>query len=131
MKFRKNSQEFLETNSLHKFPEKSVNMVTKSYEFLRNFQRIFLRNFVGKNSAEFLRNFSKLSLKTAIPQKSLIFGTNSGEFPRNQLQEMILEKFLGNSIKKVTTVRESGEIPHFCYLGHLLDYISKISIGYL
>ena len=30
---------------------------------------------------------------------------------------MILEKFLGNSSKKVTTVGESGEIPHFCYLG--------------
>ena len=32
---------------------------------------------------------------------------------------MILEKFLGNSSKKVTTVGESGEIPHFCYLGDL------------
>ena len=31
---------------------------------------------------------------------------------------MILEKFLGNSLKKVTTVGESGEIPHFCYLGY-------------
>ena len=30
---------------------------------------------------------------------------------------MILKKFLGNSLKKVTTVGESGEIPHFCYLG--------------
>ena len=30
---------------------------------------------------------------------------------------MILEKFLGNSTKKVTTFGESGEIPHFCYLG--------------
>jgi len=30
---------------------------------------------------------------------------------------MIPEKFLGNSLKKVTTVEESGEIPHFCYLG--------------
>jgi len=29
---------------------------------------------------------------------------------------MILEKFLGNSSKKVTTVEESGEVPHFCYL---------------
>jgi len=54
-----------------------------------------------------------------IPQKSLILGTNSREFlenfSRNQLQEMILEKFLGNSLKKVTTVGESGEIPHFFY----------------
>ena len=30
---------------------------------------------------------------------------------------MILEKFLGNFLKKVTTVGESGEIPHSCYLG--------------
>jgi len=30
---------------------------------------------------------------------------------------MILEKFLGNSSKKVTTIGESGEIPHFGYLG--------------
>ena len=27
-------------------------------------------------------------------------------------------EFLGNSLKKVTTVGESGEIPHFCYLGN-------------
>ena len=32
---------------------------------------------------------------------------------------MILEKFLGNSSKKVTKVGESGEIPHFCYLGKI------------
>ena len=30
---------------------------------------------------------------------------------------MILYKFLGNSSKKVTTVCESGEIPHFLLLG--------------
>ena len=29
---------------------------------------------------------------------------------------MIFDKFLGNSSNKVTTVGESGEIPHFCYL---------------
>jgi len=34
---------------------------------------------------------------------------------------MILEKFLGNSSKKVTTVGESGEIPHFCYLGLCIE----------
>ena len=33
-----------------------------------------------------------------------------------ELQEMIFDKFLGNSSNKVTTVGESGEIPHFCYL---------------
>jgi len=34
---------------------------------------------------------------------------------------MILEKFLGNSSKKVNTVGESGEIPHFCfYLGYIV-----------
>ena len=32
---------------------------------------------------------------------------------------MILEKFLRNSSKKVITVGESGDIPHFCYLGHV------------
>ena len=47
-------------------------------------------------------------------------------------KEMILEKFLGNSSKKVTMIGESGEIPHFCslvnqylideFLGSLLLY---------
>ena len=79
-----------------------------SQEFPENIFGEILRNFVGKNSGECLRNFSKMSLKTVIPQKSLILGTNSREF---------LEKFLGNSLKKVTMVGDSGEIPHFCYLG--------------
>ena len=40
---------------------------------------------------------------------------------------MILEKFLGNSSKKVTTVGESGEIPHFYYSSHnLADLKSKL-----
>jgi len=39
---------------------------------------------------------------------------------------MILEKFLGNSLKKVTTVGESGEIPHFCYLGLSMQKNCKI-----
>ena len=37
---------------------------------------------MGKNSEEFIRNFLKQSLKTLIPQKSLILGTNSGDFSR-------------------------------------------------
>ena len=36
---------------------------------------------------------------------------------------MILEKFLGNSLKKVPTVGESGEIPHFCYLGSVEGHL--------
>ena len=38
---------------------------------------------------------------------------------------MILENFLENSSKKVTTVGESGEIPHFCYLGSVIYYVSE------
>ena len=55
MKFRRNSQEFLETNSLNKFPEKSVNMV----KFPENISGEILRNFVGKNSGEFLETESQ------------------------------------------------------------------------
>ena len=36
---------------------------------------------------------------------------------------MILEKFLGNSLKKVTTVGKTGEIPHFCYLGSIEGHL--------
>jgi len=45
---------------------------------------------------------------------------------------MILEKFLGNSLKKVTKVGESGEILHFCYLGgkRLEGYRKKGWKGY-
>jgi len=35
---------------------------------------------------------------------------------------MVLKKFLGNSSKKVTTVGESGEIPHFCIVRNFLNY---------
>ena len=56
------------------------------------FTLIELRNFVGENSGEFLRNFSRISAES---------GTGN------------------DSPKKVTTVGESGEIPHFCYLGGL------------
>ena len=58
--------------------------------------------------------------KTVIPQKSIILGTNSGEFSRiseESVKKRILKKFIGNSSKKVTTVGEAGEIIHFCYLG--------------
>ena len=65
--------------------------------------------------------FLETSLKTMIPQKLSSWGPIPGNFSRIpeelQLQEMILEKFLGNSSKKVTMVGESGEIPHFCSLG--------------
>ena len=71
---------------------------------------------MGKNSEEFLRN----SWNCDPPKISHFWDQFWGifrEFPKNQLQERILEKFLGNSSKKVTTVGESGEITHFCYLG--------------
>ena len=42
---------------------------------------------------------------------------------------MILEKFLGNSLKKVTTVGESGEIPHFCYLGRVQGRLGHLGKG--
>ena len=42
---------------------------------------------------------------------------------------MILQKFLGNSSKKVTTVGESGEIPYFCYLGYRRWHVLTISGG--
>ena len=85
---------------------------------------------MGKNSGEFLRNFSKLSLKTVIPQKSLL-GTNSREFLENFRGISYKKWFLGNSLKKVTTVGESGEIPHFCYLGSYITMVlpSKIVPG--
>jgi len=81
-------------------------------------------------SIEFLRNFSKLSLKTVIPQKFLgdQFRGFSWECHKNQLQEMILEKFLRNSSKKFTTVGESGKIPHLYYLGYFLFSISNLNI---
>ena len=57
--------------------------------------------------------------KTVIPQKSIILGTNSGEFSRiseESVKKRILKKFIGNSSKKVTTVGEAGEIIHFCHM---------------
>ena len=74
---------------------------------------------MGKNSEELLETESQNCDPTKISHLGNQFWGISQEFPRNQLQEMILEKFLGNSLKKVTTVGESGEIPHFCYLGHV------------
>ena len=96
-------------------------MVTKSQNFLgisgfrRNSEEFCGEKFLGISS-----EFSNMSLKTVIPTKIYHLGDQFWgifrEFPRNQLQERILEKFLGNSSKKVTTVGESGEITHFCYL---------------
>ena len=87
-------------------------------ENLRN-SWVFLWNFTPRNSWKILWNaFPEISeefhgekfrkifqefLKTVIPQKSLILGTNSGEFLenflKNQLQAMNLKKFLVNSSK--------------------------------
>ena len=112
MKFRRNSQEFLETNSLNKFPQKirkhGDKVLRISQEFPENISGEILRNFVGESSGEFLRNFSKLSPKTGIPQKSLILGTNSGEF---------LEKFLGILQRKS---------PRLENLGKFLTYVTWV-----
>ena len=54
-------------------------------------------------SQEFLENESQNCDPTKISNLGDQFWGISREFPRNQLQEMILEKFLGNSSKKVTT----------------------------
>ena len=54
---------------------------------------------------------------TQIPHFGDQFWGISQEYPRKQLLERILEKFLRNPFKKITTVGESGEFPHFHYLG--------------
>ena len=61
-----------------------------------------------------------------IPQKLSSWGPIPGNFSRIpeelQLQEMILEKFLGNSSKKVTMVAENpGKILTFVTIG--LEYV--------
>ena len=58
---------------------------------------------------EIPKNFSGISRNcdlTKIFHLGDQFWGISREFPRDQLQEMILEKFLRNSSKKVTTVGE-------------------------
>ena len=75
------------------------------------------REYFRRISQEFLETESQNCDPTKISNLGDQFYGISREFPKNQLQEMILKKFLGNSSKKVTTVGESGEIPHFCYLG--------------
>ena len=74
---------------------------------------------MGKNSWEFLRNFTKLSLKTVITQKSIILGTNSGEF---------FENFRGIGYRKGFS-RNSSEIlpkksPRLENLGKLLTFVT-------
>ena len=97
-------------------------MVTKSQEFLRNFRisEKFWGILWGKIPGNFF-GISQTESQNCDPTKIYHlrdqFWGIFREFPRNQLQKKILEKFLGNSSKKVTTVVESGEITHFCYLG--------------
>ena len=79
--------------------------MTKSLEFLKNFWRIIPEKF-RRISQEILETESQNCDPTKISHLGDQFCGISGEFPRNQSQEMILEKFLG----------KSGEIPHFCYL---------------
>ena len=92
--------------------------MTKSQEFLRNFR--IPEKFWGILWWKIPGNFFVISQNcdpTKIYHLRDQFWGIFREFPRNQLQKRILEKFLGNSSKKVTTVGESGEITHFCYLG--------------
>ena len=80
-----------------------------------------MEEFLGEKFRRISQEFLETESQTCDPPKIFHLGDQfwgiSREFPRNQLQEMVLEKFSGNSSKKVTSVGESGEIPHFCYLG--------------
>jgi len=85
--------------------------------FRRNSEEFCGVKFLGISS-EFLKTESQNCDPTKIYHLRDHFWGIIRELPRNQLQERILEKFLRNSSKKkVTTVAESGEITHFCYLG--------------
>jgi len=70
---------------------------------------------------EFLRNFSKNESQNCDSPKVSHLGDQlwgiSREFPRNQLQEMIVEKFLGNSSKKSPHLENLGKFPTFDTLG--------------
>ena len=95
-------------------------MVTKSQNFLgisgfrRNSEEFCGEKFLGISS-----EFSNMSLKTVIPQKSIILGTNSGEF---------FENFRGISYRKGFS-RNSSEIlqkksPRLENLGKLLTFVT-------
>ena len=80
------------------------------------------------------KNFSRISRnwvsKLWSPKILSSLGPIMGNFSRISLEsvtEMILEKFLRNSSKKVTTFRESREIRHFCYLGRVLKVPYRLS----
>ena len=97
-----------------------------SWEILRNFSRLcqFPQKFceiddqVLRNSQEFPEKFSeKFSYPLKISKNGDQFQRISQEFLRDQSQELVLKKFIGNSSKQVTKTGELGEIPHFCYLG--------------
>ena len=59
-KFPKNSQQFLETMSLFQFSKKSVKLVTKSWEFLKNFQRSIPEKFSGISLGKIPEKFSEI-----------------------------------------------------------------------
>jgi len=82
--------------------------------FQRNSEKFCGEKFLGI-SPDFLETESQNCDPTKISHLRDQFWGCSREFPRNQLQERILKKFLRNSSKKVNTVGESVEIPHFCY----------------
>ena len=88
-------------------------------------RELFWRNsekFCGEKFWRISQDILEIESQNCDPTKISHLGDQfwgiSREFPRNQLQEMILEKFLGNFSKEVTTAGESWEIPHFCYLGN-------------
>ena len=91
---------------------------------MRKIRRNSQESFTGKsgeNVDSYSEEFLEAESQNCDPPKISYlwdqFWGISREFLRSQLQNMILEKFLGNSTKKVTTFGESGKIPHFCYLG--------------
>jgi len=72
-------------------------------------------HYLGDFTLKKIEISSKLSLKTVIPQKSIILGTNSGEFFENfrGISYRILEKFLKILQKKSPRLENLGKLLTF------------------
>ena len=87
--------------SLFQFPKKSVKLVTKFWEFLKNFRRNIPEIFLGISWEKFLRNSQKLHKSFfQFPKKFVRLVTKSWEFLKN-FQRSICEKFSGISLGKI------------------------------
>ena len=105
-KFLRNSKEFVETMFLIQFPKKSVKLVTKSWEFLRNFRRNVPETFLGISWEKFQRNSQdifKTKSHFQFPKQSGKLVTKFWEFLRNFWRN-IYEKFSGISWGKNTSL---------------------------